>query len=189
MLPSMVAPIIGPRSTPSRIVMRPGTRVKSARAWLNSMLLFWLPIAARSTPRLSSAPSPRMAKSLTLMMPSCGEPSCVGGSMPIHILPPTMRWIDVGETEQRAGVVGLEIEHRLAVVDAGAHVADQRRVAADLGVQREGADPAAAARHPHIEAADRLAVMAGHHAELDVEIEIGMARLDLRIGRAGHRRS
>ena len=40
MLPSIVAPINGPRSTPSRIDMRPGTRVKSACAWLKSIVLF-----------------------------------------------------------------------------------------------------------------------------------------------------
>ena len=91
MLPSTVAPIIGPRSTPSLTVMRPGARVKSARAWLNSMLLFWYCRSGAFDTTLSSAPSPRMVKALTLMMPSCGEPSCVGGSMPIHILPPTMR--------------------------------------------------------------------------------------------------
>ena len=91
MLPSTVAPIIGPRTTPSRTVMRPGARVNSARAWLNSTLLLCaLPLGAFDTTR-SSVLSPRIEKSRMLMMPSCGEPSCVGGSMPIHILPPTMR--------------------------------------------------------------------------------------------------
>ena len=90
MLPSTVAPIIGPRSTPSLTVMRPGARVKSARAWLNSMLLFWLALGAFDTTR-SSVLSPRIEKALTLMTPSCAEPSWVGGSMPTHILPPTMR--------------------------------------------------------------------------------------------------
>ena len=71
---------------------------------------------------------------------------------------------------------------------ARAHLANERRIAADLGVEREGANASATTRHPQIEAADRLAVMTGHHAQLDVEIEIGMARLDLAIVRPGHRR-
>jgi hypothetical protein len=58
------------------------------------------------------------------------------------------------------------------------------RIASDLGVHGEGANPAATARHAPIEAADRLAEMPRHHAELDVEIEIGMFGLDPRIGRA-----
>ena len=43
-----------------------------------------------------------------------------------------------------------------------------------LAFMREGADAAAAARQLQIEAAQRLAVVAGDRAELDVEIEIGM---------------
>ena len=61
--------------------------------------------------------------------------------------------IEVGEAEQRAGIVGLEIDHRTAGGDARAHLAEQRRVAADLGAEAEAAHAATAAGQPQIETA------------------------------------
>ena len=54
--------------------------------------------------------------------------------------------IDVGEAEQRAGVVGLEIDHLWLSRARSAQIAAERRIAADLGRHREAADTAAAAR-------------------------------------------
>ena len=63
----------------------------------------------------------------------------------------------------------------------------ERGVAADLGFHRERADLSGAARQPQIQPAQGLAVVAGHRAELDVEIEIGLLLLGL-LGRlAGER--
>ncbi len=58
------------------------------------------------------------------------------------------------------------------IVDcAQAQIAVERRVASDLGLHGEAADLAGAACQAQIEAAQRLAIMTDHHAELDVEIE------------------
>ena len=53
--------------------------------------------------------------------------------------------VDVVEAEEGTGVIGLEDDELAPVVPARAHLADERRVASQLGVQREaGENPAAA---------------------------------------------
>ena len=52
-------------------------------------------------------------------------------------------------------------------------VASQRAAAPDLGHETETADLAIAPRHFQFEAAQRLAIMAEHRAELHVEVDIG----------------
>src|SRR5262249_26591871 len=74
--------------------------------------------------------------------------------------------IDVVEAEERAGVVGLDEDHLPAVIAAAAHVADERGIAPELGVQREAGDGAAAPRHPQVEAAQGLTVEADDRADL-----------------------
>jgi len=69
----MVAPMVGPETMPSRIASRPLSRVNSARARENAMLLCWIcvvgwPLAATCC----SLSSPRMTKSRTLISPSWG---------------------------------------------------------------------------------------------------------------------
>src|SRR5262249_60551119 len=59
-----------------------------------------------------------------------------------------------------------------AIGPGGAQLAADRRIASQLGVQREAGDNPAAARDPQIEAAQRLAVKTQHRAELDVDIDI-----------------
>ncbi len=125
-----------------------------------------LPAATRS-----SAASPRTVKSRMLRMPSCG--ASVGGRR-VHRHPHLAAedlGIGVGEAEERAGVLGLDIDD-VAAAGAAAQIADERRVAPELGVQREAHDAAVAARQPKIEAAQRLAVEAGDRAEPDVEIDV-----------------
>ena len=79
---------------------------------------------------------------------------------------------DVDEAEQCAGVVGLEIQHRPVIGDARAHLADQRRIAADLGVETEVADAAAAAGHPQVEAAQREIIEATRFRPLQARTKI-----------------
>ena len=70
-------------------MVRPGVRVNSARACVNSTLLRWPGGAFDTT--FSSAFSPRIEKSRRLIRPACGALSAVGGSITTHIFPPTMR--------------------------------------------------------------------------------------------------
>src|SRR6185437_3327786 len=94
-------------------------------------------------------------------------------------LPAEHARIHVGEAEQRARVVGLEIDDLMAVARAQPQVAVERRIGADLGAHQEIADAAAAAAELEIEAAQGFAVTADDGAELDVEIEIGELALAL----------
>ncbi len=97
-------------------------------------------------------------------------------------LPAADARIHVGEAEQGAGVAALDIDDAVVVARAQPQVAEQRGVAPDLGVHDEVADVPAAARELEIEAAQRLAVVADHGADLDVEIDVGL--LVLGLGRA-----
>src|SRR5262249_41477253 len=95
--------------------------------------------------------------------------------------------VDVVEAEEGAGVVGLDDDKLAAVGPACAQLADDRRIASELGVQREAGDDSAATRDPQIEAAQRLAVKAQDRAEFDVDIDI-LVLLLLVAARAGQRR-
>src|SRR5262249_2519705 len=80
--------------------------------------------------------------------------------------------------------IGALDKEDIAAARATAQIAIERGVTANLSAQREALDRAAAPRHPHIEAAHRLAVEAGHRAEPHVEVEIARLLLaDIEIGR------
>ena len=72
---------------------------------------------------------------------------------------------------------------------AAAQLGGHRRVAPDLAVQRKILDDAAAPRHLGVDAAQRLAIEAGHRTELEVDVEVEVLGLALGIGLlAGDRR-
>src|SRR5262249_62237185 len=79
--------------------------------------------------------------------------------------------IGVGKAEECAGVGGLDIKD-IATAGAAAQVTVERRVAPELGAEREALDLTAAPRHPQVEAAHGLAVEAGNRSEPDVEIDV-----------------
>ena len=95
--------------------------------------------------------------------------------------------IHVGKAKQCAGIVSFEKDHLVIVTRSNTQVPIERRVAPDLARHGKGANVASTARHFQIEATQRLAVMAGHRAELDVKIEVDLLRLVLVGCRTGHR--
>src|SRR3954452_19336754 len=86
--------------------------------------------------------------------------------------------VSVRETEERAGVVGVEIDQVPALALA-THISDQRRIAAKLAAQREISDHAIAPRQLTIEAAQSLAEITGDSTELQIEIDIDILGLAL----------
>ena len=82
----MVAPMVGPFTTPSRIVSCPLCRVNSARN-AEKDTPFWAPVGPPAATR-SSAASPLMEKSRTLIRPSLALGSTVGGSIASDSWPP-----------------------------------------------------------------------------------------------------
>ena len=135
----MVAPITGPRTTPSRTAMRAGHAGEIAA---HSRELARRPALGPGAPDTTRSSAGFAAhheiadveiaflRRLVLRRRVHRHPHLAAEHARIH----------VGEAEQRAGVVGLEIDHLVIVARAQAQVADERRVAADLGVQRETAD-------------------------------------------------
>ena len=93
--------------------------------------------------------------------------------------------IGVGEAEQRAGVVGLE-EHHLAAVAVGAQIAQQRRVAADPGIEAERADLPGASRQAQLDVAQDLAVVADQRAHLEIEVDVARGRFRVVTARTRH---
>ena len=173
---------------------RPWVRVNSTRIRENSTppLLAALRRARRTSAlpaaTRSSAASPRTMKSRMLRMPSCGV---LAAGRRVHRHPhlaaEDLR-IGVAEAEQRAGVLGLDIDD-VAPAGASAQIAGERRVAPEPRGQREAHDAAVAARHLEIDAAQRFAVEAGDGAEPDVDVDVLELRvLGLARRRAGHRR-
>src|SRR6187402_2920770 len=133
MLPSTVAPIIGPRSTPSLTVMRPGARVAELDVAVLDVVGSIRHDAvegAVAANREGADIDDALLRRAVLCRRIHADPHLAAD----HAL------IKVGEAKQRAGVVGLEIEHRLAVVGTRANLSNQRRIAADLGIEREGAN-------------------------------------------------
>src|SRR5206468_343571 len=61
--------------------------------------------------------------------------------------------IYVGEAEKGAGIIALDEHHLPAIGPASAQIAEQRRIAPELGAQGEIRDDAAAPRRTQIEAA------------------------------------
>src|SRR4051812_30575736 len=86
--------------------------------------------------------------------------------------------VSVRETEERAGVVGVEI-NQVPALALATHITDQRRIAAKLAAQREISDHAIAPRQLTIEAAQSLAEITGDSTELQIEIDIDILGLAL----------
>src|SRR5581483_3986903 len=91
--------------------------------------------------------------------------------------------IHIVEAEEGAGVVGLEIDHVAPepLLAALLELRAQRRVLADLAVEREALDDAAAAGKFQVDAAERLAIVAGNRAELEIDIEVDVLQLALAV--------
>jgi len=95
--------------------------------------------------------------------------------------------IHIGEAKQRAGIVSFEKDHLVIVARSHTQISVERSIAADLARHGKGANVAATARHFQVEATQRLAVMAGHRAELHIKVEVDLFRLVLVGGRTCHR--
>ena len=157
---------------PSRTAILPGKRVKPALISEKFTPLLAPPGAPDKT--RSSAGSPRTMK---LRMVMRADLRRLLLRRRVHRHPhfaAEHARISVGETEQRAGVIGFEKQNLMIVARAQAKIAVERRVTADLGIHREGADMAAAARQFQLQTAQRFAVMSRDRADLDVEIEVGL---------------
>src|ERR1039458_5023641 len=124
----MVAPTTGPRTTPSRTAMRPGTRVNSQCISENCTPPDTWPGAPATT--RSNPGSPRTTKLRIYRVPSCGGGFRGGGGIahPHPHLPAEQTRIHIGEPEQCTGVVGLEINDLMIVAGAHAQVAVERCV-------------------------------------------------------------
>ena len=105
-----------------------------------------------------------------------------------HPHPPAVHArITIGETKQRTGVPGLEIQHIAAAGRLAAKIAGKLGIAAELGIHAEAADLAGTAREFELEVAQRFSVETDHGAEPQIEIEIDR-RLIFGVGpRAGNR--
>src|SRR4029450_5351543 len=171
MLPSMVAPIIGPLTTPSRIVSCPLCRVNSARNAVKETPL-WVPVEPPAATRSSDA-SPLMEKLRTLIRPSLALGSTVGGSRKSSSWPPiTFEYMSVKrkqapasfvwgamvprprthcasagrEAEEGPGLIRLQRNDVPALpLSAPAQIRRHRRIASDLAVQRKGSHDTVAA--------------------------------------------
>src|SRR3954453_1655345 len=77
--------------------------------------------------------------------------------------------IDISEPEKGAGLISFYEHHLAAIRPAPAQIAEHRRVAPELGRQREVGDNAAAPGGAQIEAAQCLAMESEHGPELHVD--------------------
>ena len=135
----VVAPISGPRTTPSRIAKRPCERVNSTRMRENRTpgLRAARPLGDRS----GRDPIERgfAAHREVANIQDAVLRRLRVGARRIH-RHPHLAAIDlrigVGEAEQRAGVGGLDIDH-VAAAAGGPQIAVERRVAAELRGQRK----------------------------------------------------
>src|ERR1700694_1886205 len=152
MLPSMVPPIIGPFNTPSRIVSCPFWRGNSARTRRKGTPL--RPPREGHAFRPPRRPTRRQPIERSLALD--GEIADVDQALSragfnrrrIHRqlkLAASQLAVSVGEAEECAGVIGLEIDH-LAALRATAQIARQRRIASKLAAERKISDHTVAPR-------------------------------------------
>src|SRR6478736_1594354 len=117
MVPSIVAPTIGPCTTPSRSTSLPGLRVNSTRRRVN-----WTPLGAPPGAPLTTLSSPASPRTMNSRMLIAGRRIHRQPHLPAEHLR-----VGIGEAEQGTGIVGFEIDH-LAVVAATAQVTFQWRI-------------------------------------------------------------
>ncbi len=88
--------------------------------------------------------------------------------------------VGIGEAEERAGIVGLQVDHVAPLpLRAAAHLRGDGRIAPELAVEREGLVDPVAPGSLDVDAAQRLAVEAGNRAKLQVDVEIEVLGLAL----------
>ncbi len=95
--------------------------------------------------------------------------------------------VNVGETEQRASIVGLEVKDLAVVALTHSEFAEQWRIASDLRPHVEVSNAPGAARNLHVQPAQRLTIVARDRAKPDIEVEVDLflPRIRVVVGERG----